>query len=157
MRCSSHRSTVCSSHHMRLRSSLASSVIDSRVFWLGVNEVSIFPVLRSFIASFSWSDGGVIGTSFPNFNFLASDHAASHQLSDAALHSLSDITIAKCMKVATSSSPSSVLATVESQRNVSICRPEPKTHLGLFQIPGLAYQTFFPYQRRWTHSYGCML
>jgi len=56
-------------------------------------------------SSSSCSGGGVDCTSLPSFNSLASDHAAFHQRRDAALYSLALMTMARCMYVATSSTP----------------------------------------------------
>lgn len=116
----SHRSTVYNNHHMRLRSSFCSSVNPSWSLKPLEYVLSTSSALVLSAASLCCSGGGVTGTSLPNLNSLASDQAASHQRSDAALYSLAEMTIARCIYVATSSSPLGTPATGKSQRSLHV-------------------------------------
>jgi hypothetical protein len=101
-----YRSTVYRSHHMRRRSSRCSSVKSPGLLgpfgWPRcMCSISSSPCASSSLGS----GGGVTGTSLPSLSSLASDQAAFHQRSDAALYSLAEMTMAKCIYVATSSRP----------------------------------------------------
>jgi hypothetical protein len=83
------------SHHSRRLSSFISSTSAAVGVPTSISPFSFVCPLRSF--------AGSCGSSLPNLSSLASDHAAFHHRSDAALYSLAEVTTPKLRYVATSS------------------------------------------------------